>query len=435
MTLIELLVVVVILTTIVAAAIPLLSPSNDDRRMREAARGLNTYITGAQTRAIALNRPYGVILKRLARETNRAEDRGVCLEVFYVEQPPAYAGFSPTSRCCVSLRQSSLAVIRFVARGNPTGTGLPAGWVADMFPSQMIGPGDVIEIGGTRFELLEGDSSVTLQTSKQRTQTGQSDKYYLPPPAGQVPTAFARPINDTGQQINPSYDNDGYSLGPDRGPSPPAPVQPRPPYWTHPAPYKILRRPAPASDDPYQLPEGTAIDLRASGVGRDIFFHNPAASAGIKRSDNSEDVFIMFAPEGRVSRVSFTLDPIPSNSLPLYDQSVVENLYLLVGRRENVPPPSIGNSKADDLSLQATEVTAATTDEARDKIRRPLNWLGGTSKWVTIGSQSGRIATVENNFVELATIAAMGSPSDGLRNQQILTSRELTSETAQVGGR
>ncbi len=47
MTLVELLVVIVILTTIVGAAIPLMSPSNDDRRLREAARGLNTYITGA----------------------------------------------------------------------------------------------------------------------------------------------------------------------------------------------------------------------------------------------------------------------------------------------------------------------------------------------------------------------------------------------------
>src|SRR4051794_2704419 len=70
MTLIELLVVIVILTTIVAAAIPLMSPNNDDRRLREAARGLNTYITGAQTRAIATNRPYGVALKRLAQDTN-----------------------------------------------------------------------------------------------------------------------------------------------------------------------------------------------------------------------------------------------------------------------------------------------------------------------------------------------------------------------------
>src|SRR6187397_53136 len=46
MTLVELLVVVVIITTLVAAAIPLIAPSNDDRRLREAARGLNTFIAG-----------------------------------------------------------------------------------------------------------------------------------------------------------------------------------------------------------------------------------------------------------------------------------------------------------------------------------------------------------------------------------------------------
>ena len=37
--------------------------------------------------------------------------------------------------------------------------------------------------------------------------------------------------------------------------------------WTQPLRYKILRRPTRTSDEPYQLPEGTAIDLRASGIG------------------------------------------------------------------------------------------------------------------------------------------------------------------------
>src|SRR5688572_7008816 len=52
MTLVELLVVIVILTTVVAAAIPIMAPSNVDRQLREASRTLNTYITGAQARAI-----------------------------------------------------------------------------------------------------------------------------------------------------------------------------------------------------------------------------------------------------------------------------------------------------------------------------------------------------------------------------------------------
>src|SRR4051812_6459469 len=88
MTLIELLVVVVIITTLVAAAIPLISPSNDDRRLREAARGLNTFITGAQTRAIANRRQYGVAIKRLSQDTKKSKvgdstnDNGMSVEAF-----------------------------------------------------------------------------------------------------------------------------------------------------------------------------------------------------------------------------------------------------------------------------------------------------------------------------------------------------------------
>ena len=27
---------------------------------------------------------------------------------------------------------------------------------------------------------------------------------------------------------------------------------------------------------------------------------------------------------------------------------------------------------------------------------RTINWLSGTSRWIVIGSQSGRVATIEN---------------------------------------
>ena len=60
MTLIELLVVIIILTTIVAAAIPIMAPADENRRLRESTRALNTFIAGAQTRAVALDRPVGI---------------------------------------------------------------------------------------------------------------------------------------------------------------------------------------------------------------------------------------------------------------------------------------------------------------------------------------------------------------------------------------
>ena len=69
LTLIELLVVIIILTTVVAAAIPILAPAGSDRELREATRGLNTYITGARRGPRLTRRPFGIALKRLSADT------------------------------------------------------------------------------------------------------------------------------------------------------------------------------------------------------------------------------------------------------------------------------------------------------------------------------------------------------------------------------
>jgi type II secretory pathway pseudopilin PulG len=444
MTLIELLVVIVILTTIVGAAIPLMSPSNDDRRMREAARTLNTYIVGAQTRAIATKRPYGIALKRLSQDTKRDKpgdlqnDNGVCLEAYYVEQQPPYAGFDANSRACVSIHPNPPAavpnavLVRFVTRGTSATRaqdGLSEGWDKDLFPPGTIRPHDVIEINGTRFELLSNKDSFTNFNIDTVT-----NSYF--DPGGNTPVRImAQPINNSGQQVNPRYDDAGYSIGPDREPSAPAgtaPLKPPAPYWTFQSPYKILRQPTPASDEPYQLPEGTAIDLRASGVGSGDYFYWPG------ENDNSDGIIIMFTPEGRVARVSFSQLPLTSpDESDTYDKPVVDNIYLLLGRRENIPAPDATNATADP-TLSPTEWPKAVDDEARDKLRKPLNWLGGSSRWIVIGSQSGRVATIENAFVDVPdVIANSGTPpsTEQMRAAQILAAREFTREMSQVGGR
>jgi len=431
MTLIELLMVIIILTMIVAAAIPLLSPSNDDRRMREAARTLNTYITGAQSRAISLHRPYGVALKRLSHDTKRNKsgdlqnDNGVCLEVFYVEQASPYSGFDVNSRACVALypnpglKQIGLALIRFVTHGTanaPSQDSLPVGWDADLFPSGTLRPGDVIEINGTRFELL-----YDIQSAGNVTLDSNGYYYYGFSNSRIAAKIVARPLNDSGQQINPRYDDDGNEIGAKK----PSPA----PYWTAPAPYKVLRQPTPASDEPYQLPEGTAIDLRASGVGSDDFFYVQGMN------DNSDGILVMFTPEGRVQRVTYS--QLPSNSSTestMFDKPVVDNIFLLVGRRENVPP-----APTSDPTLQSASIRAATTDEQKAKLREPINWLSGTSRWIVIGPQSGRIATIDNAFVDLGGImtqySTMGQGNEQLRNQQIFSARSFTREMGQLGGR
>ncbi len=434
LTLIELLVVIIILTTVVAAAIPILAPSGSDRAIREATRGVNTYITGAQTRATALRRPFGIALKRLSQDTNTDpskftipakdidEDNGVCLEVYYVEQQPPYSGFSADSRVCVCLNPSAPGVIlRFVCYGNvnpPSADWLPIGWDLDLFPGNTIQPGDVIEIGDTRYRLGSQGVAATRNDVK-----GFYPPY--PPSSGTVRALEipAGPTNDTGQLISIEYDNRGRSLR-DGPPTTGGPLQK--PYWTAPMPYKILRQPTATTDPPYQLPEGTAIDLRASGVGRDDYFYVPGFN------DNSRPVLIMFTPEGRVDRVSFSQLPLNTGEPDKFDESVVDNVFLMVGKRENVPPAT-----AMDPTLDLSKWNLATTDQARQELKEPINWLGGESRWVVIGSQSGRVVSLENAFVDPGLVLNDYSAlsSDEKRNQQILAAREFTSDMASMGGR
>jgi prepilin-type N-terminal cleavage/methylation domain-containing protein len=455
MTLIELLAVIVILTTIVAAAIPLMSPNNDDRRLREAARALNTFITGAQTRSIALNRPYGVALKRLSETTHPltstttsvlSDDDAVCVEAYYIEQAPAYTGFDANSRACVSIHPtlSGKVLIRFVTKGT-TGPNLPTGWAVDLFPATTIRPGDVIQINGTRFQLLNDTSAADLANIDvvNPDSSGLTSLYYFAQRGNstnpQIAQIVAQPINDSGQQVMPACDNTGTDIT--NGGN-------KPPFWCLPAPYGILRQPTPASDEPYQMPEGTAIDLRASGVGSDTALTRYFFVAGT--NDNRDPIQIMFTPEGRVGEVTFSQGVLSSpnvaavqNPLIPFDQAVVDNIFLLVGRRENAPPPNTGTSLSDDQTLQSSTVHAATTDDAKAKLRDRINWLGGYSRWIVIGSQSGRIATIENASFDMAALYDQQTASpynlspntEQLRNAQIQAAREFTAEMGQLGGK
>ena len=109
---------------------------------------------------------------------------------------------------------------------------------------------------------------------------------------------------------------------------------------------------------------------------------------------------------------------------------MVDNIYLLVGRRDRTPPAA-----ANDSTLQTAAVAAAVTDEQKAKLREPINWLNGSSHWIAIAAQTGRVATIENGFVQLPTIAAQTGTPEVKRNEQILAAREFTREMGQVGGR
>jgi hypothetical protein len=123
-----------------------------------------------------------------------------------------------------------------------------------------------------------------------------------------------------------------------------------------------------------------------------------------------------------------------------FDQPIVDNVFLLIGKRENCPPPDVGSDKTLDSS-QLPAPSAANRETLLADMKKPVNWLRGESRWIVIGSQSGRVVTVENAFVD--PLAVINDPknstappsSELLRNAQIRAAREFIKEMKQLGGR
>jgi len=101
-----------------------------------------------------------------------------------------------------------------------------------------------------------------------------------------------------------------------------------------------------------------------------------------------------------------------------------------VGRRENAPPPLVAN----DPTLNPG-AAGGKTEEQLQEMKEAVNWLRGESRWIAIGSQSGRVVTVENAFVNPWQIVGPVSFSEERRNAQIQLAREFAREMTQVGGR
>ncbi len=117
---------------------------------------------------------------------------------------------------------------------------------------------------------------------------------------------------------------------------------------SQPVPYKIIRRPMKSAATPLQLPAGAVIDLQFSGT--DSVSFNPT---------DSYPIYIMFSPNGAVQRIYSDDGP---------GAAVTEPIFLLVGKRENVPfDPNDPDAVA--------------------------NWQDLTNLWITLNPQSGLVTT------------------------------------------
>ena len=172
-----------------------------------------------------------------------------------------------------------------------------------------------------------------------------------------------------------------------------------------------------------------AIDLEGSGFGDGTRLHQPV---GVGGPNNTNDVIVMFTPEGTIAESYFNAAGLGTNA-NIVRKLGASSLFLLVGLRENIPAPET-DFYSGSLSSEG-EKTAA---------KAKLNWLSGDSSWLVVGAQTGTVATAENAFVDPSSFASAALPAAGMaretelalrRYREIIAAREFARQSAGMGGR
>jgi prepilin-type N-terminal cleavage/methylation domain-containing protein len=359
LTLIELLVTIVIMVTVLAGVLPLVSPNNNARKIREASRQLTTLFSQAQAQAARDGRPVGVAFKETGANSPYS---GMALEAYLIASPPPFAGFSEHSRVVVgevgsvygptstftdprfspALNGYKICRLNFLVSGN-----------VDAFPPRTLKIGDIIEVGGNSFLVCDDEDQTTMPN---QTEVLNNVEFLLSDPSASTPipgtTLDAIWLNYHGQMLP-------QATNPPSGQA-----------------YKIYRQPVNTSEQPLQFPRGIGIDMDASGAtglgtGMPIDFDvsNPFPTA----------VSVMFSPNGSIETVY--RDGVRRDG--------VEQIFVLLGLFENA---NNGSQDWNDYDFSGS----VDNDELAQR-RKRLNWLSADSRWVTV-NRAGRIITTENNI-------------------------------------
>ncbi len=305
-TLIELLIVISIMMLLAAFALPQLAPLSKQRKIREAARSVNVFLSRARSRAIESGRPCGVAFHRVSDDTNDPLSNAVSM-LYQAEVPPPYAGDT------MSARVTMTAGVYPYYTATLTGSTIQPG---------LLRRGDKIQINsqGSWYTLNDRNPDILYVDG--------------------TPTP-----DDDGDGV---LDGDGFIDGDDTIPGFPITelfltVDPQhqsalPWPSTTPLPFKILRQPVRTIAQPLTLPVETTVDLGCSGTDQNATLFD----------SGQDDVIIMFSPNGSVGRYYWDVDGVND------DTDATEPIYLLIGWRdliENVSKPVIPSADIDEEEI------------------------------------------------------------------------------------
>lgn len=406
-TLVEMLVVVAIMLILIVAGLTTFSTSSDARRVREAARMLNVYLSSAKNRAKETGRPCGVTLRRFGN-TSAVMTADQC------EVPPAYGGDVTNAKvqvCVIDRTSTQVTVLAVVS-------------ASGSFSKSIISVNDEVQFNyqGHRYTITAvGDDYFvcTLDVSQ-----GQMVPW---PTVSAWNAATEYHKGDVVYYNNRYYacikdgtdkDADGNSQK-NIGKVPSS----SPEFWSlttlgQSVAYSIYRAPVKNGATPLQLPAGAVVDLGGSGIDNSGVFSNYA-----------NDVTILFDADEAI-RLSVAGAVI----------RVTEPIFLLVGKRERVGSAYIKPSTP--LPTPAPNPPTVKTESQFTNVE-DLNCL-----WVMVNPQSGLVLTGNNCESETAAynayMASWNNPAtkndkDKAYNAAfyaaLYTSRALARNVQGVGGK
>lgn len=398
-TLVEMLVVVSIMMLLVTVAATAFRPADDSRRIREAARSINVYLSSARNRALEIGRPCGVILRRFP-------GTACAMTLEQCEVPPSYAG--ETNEAAVVVQDWTLSggasywgdgstILKIRVRGGAGG--------ATEFTNNLMHHGDLIQLNaqGSYYAIVNDPSDGPPPAD---------DDFPLLGSGGDPNTINFQVGNDTSSdgwiddrwltlRLEPLYSQ----------------LTPWPTVvsgnWSQPVSFRIFRSPmsgtsiVKSASRTLQLPAATVVDLQFSGCGNGQFVPTWNNTVNYDVGDRvvSQDGLTYTCVQANVNRLPESNTPAYWQQIPFPNIAVlfapngsIDNVYvggtsyritdpifLLVGKREKVPPPTYVAGNPDTFA----------------------NWQDLNNLWVTINSQTGLITTGV-----VAAVAAAGTYND-----------------------
>lgn len=397
-TLIEMLIVVSIMMILVAAGASVFRPASESRRTREAARAINVYLSSARSHAMETGRPCGVMFERNKNAAGAVTSSSV-LTLQQCEVTPNYAGMSFDATVLVQDWTYDAAGALYWAGD---GSNILKVLVKDnTFPPNMIHRGDRVRVGNSEYMTIVDDplDDGSSPTDFPLAGAGAADPSSINfNPADKTKDGVW--INNHWLTLRSAPPTLQSLWKPGVVASPPVLTD-----WSgNPGgvTFTIQRAPVKSAVSPLQLPAGSAVDLDWSGTN----------TRTLPYALEARPFVIMFAPDGSVDEIrtfwptSYPTASGPVGLLEYGGSAVAEPIFMLVGRRERVPPlhanydpngnPNIWTLRAGgwyDPNDPSTWIPAGWYS-ATDQATWP-NWQDLNNLWVIVNPQTGMITTGE----------------------------------------